>query len=100
MPGGMERGRLTAMLLWTKQEPLWKLPNANGEKILRGSVHFAFFSVKYYGAASVAGSAGHKVHAFYVEKCLSLDRVGQINVTGVVFEQGLPCKVSWHFMKG
>ena len=83
-----------------EQEPLWKLPNANGEKILSGSVPFAFFSVRYYRPALVAGCTGHKVHVFYAEKCLSLDRVGQMDVTRVVFEQALPCKVSWHFMKG
>lgn len=60
----------------------------------------AFFSVRYYRAASVAGSAGHKAHAFYVEKCLSLGRVGQMDVTRVVSEQALPGKVSWQFMKG
>lgn len=87
------------MLLWMEQEPLWKLPNANREKTLSGSVPFAFFSVRYYRPALAAGSAGHKVHAFYVEKRLSLDRVDQMDVTRVVSEQAVPCKVSWHFMK-
>jgi len=38
------------MLLWMKQEPLRKLPNANGEKILSGSVPFGLFSVRSYRA--------------------------------------------------
>ena len=52
------------------------------------------FQCEELQSSLVAGSAGHEVHAFYVEKFLSLDRVGQRDVTRVVFEQALPCKVS------
>lgn len=67
VPGGMERGRLTAMLLWMEQE-LPNSANADREKILSGAVPFAFFSVRYCRPALVAGSTGQKVLALYVEK--------------------------------
>lgn len=58
----------------------------------------AFFGVRYDRSALVAGSTDHKAYTFYVEKCLSLGRIGQMDVARLVFEL-LSCKVSWHFMK-